>query len=280
MYDKINNNKANLDLNFIENESSFKTNKIVVKYINIKLKNHFKENKENLIYNNNININNKQQNFVYHKKNLKYVNNNKKKYYYDKNLKENLKKIMNYNNKKEVNERKKPLLDKYKNIYYSISSSHENPYEKVGNIFTISKCHFSKNKNYNSLIKPNFKRSKSCKFFNINKNKGIDRMKALEDENHYLKKMIRISEKKLKEKKKELEKILTSQNICEKDKRRKLNFSPISIVQFTKRRNKNKNGNKYLHLTNGEGEIENILQGYLEEPKEEIAPVPYSEHNK
>ena len=274
MYDKINNNKANLDLNFIENDSSFKTNKIVVKYINIKLKNHFKENKENLIYNNNININNKQQNFVYHKKNLKYVYNNKKKYYYDKNLKENLKKIMNYNNKKEVNERKKPLLDKYKNIYYSTSSSHENPCEKVGNIFTIS------NKNNNSLIKPNFKRSKSCKFFNINKNKGIDRIKVLEDENHYLKKMIRISEKKLKEKRKELEKISTSQNICERDKKRKLNFSPISIVQFTKRRNKNKNGNKYWHLTNEEGEIENILKGYLEEPKEEIAPVPYSEHNK
>ena len=84
----------------------------------------------------------------------------------------------------------------------------------------------------------------------INKNKGIYRLKALEDENYYLKKMIRISEKKLRKKKKELEKILTLQNICEKDKKRKLNFSPVSIDQFTKRRNKNKikndNGNKYL----------------------------------
>ena len=51
-------------------------------------------------------------------------------------------------------------------------------------------------------------------------------------------------------------------------------------MQFTKRRNKNKNGNKYWYLTNEEGEIENLLKGYLEEPKEEIAPVPYSEHNK
>ena len=74
MNNNINNNRTDIDLNFIEKDSIFKTNKIGIKYINIKLKNHIKENKENLIYNNIININNKQKNFIYHKKNLKYVN--------------------------------------------------------------------------------------------------------------------------------------------------------------------------------------------------------------
>ena len=94
--------------------------------------------------------------------------------------------------------------------------------------------------------------------------------------------MIRISEKKLRKKKKELEKILTLQNICEKDKKRKLNFSPISIDQFTKRRNKNKikNDNRNKYLTIEKEEIENLLKEYLEEPKEQIAPIPYSEQNK
>ena len=283
MYNNINNNRTDIDLNFIEKDSIFKTNKIGIKYINIKLKNHIKENKENLIYNNIININNKQKNFIYHKKNLKYVNNSKKNYRYDKYLKENLKKIMNYNITKEVNKRKKYLSDKYNNIYYSSSSlSPENPYKKVGNILTRNNCQFSKNNNNNSYIQQNFKRCKSCKFFNINKNKGIYRLKALEDENYYLKKMIRISEKKLRKKKKELEKILTLQNICEKDKKRKLNFSPISIDQFTKRRNKNKikNDNRNKYLTIEKEEIENLLKEYLEEPKEQIAPIPYSEQNK
>ena len=147
---------------------------------------------------------------------------------------------------------------------------------------TRNNCQFSKNNNNNSYIQQNFKRCKSCKFFNINKNKGIYRLKALEDENYYLKKMIRISEKKLRKKKKELEKILTLQNICEKDKKRKLNFSPISIDQFTKRRNKNKikNDNRNKYLTIEKEEIENLLKEYLEEPKEQIAPIPYSEQNK
>ena len=72
---------------------------------------------------------------------------------------------------------------------------------------TRNNCQFSKNNNNNnSYIQQNFKRCKSCKFFNKNKNKVIYRLKALEDENYYLKKMIRISEKKLRKKKKRVRK--------------------------------------------------------------------------
>ena len=141
---------------------------------------------------------------------------------------------MSHNNKNKTYKRKSNLITEYKTINNSSTLFPEVPYIKAGNIFFRNRCQFSKNKSINNN-KRDFQRSKSCELLNINiKNRSFDRIKELEVENYHLKKMIRISEKKLNEKKKELEKILILQNIYNQNEKRKYDISPIPNMQFKK----------------------------------------------
>jgi len=275
MYDKTNiNNKINLY--FKKTKPVFSTNKIFIQCIKVKLKKDKNENKENLIYNNS-----NRNNFIYHKKSLKYIcKGDKNKYHNDENFKVNLRKIMSHNNKNKTYKRKSNLITEYKTINNSSTLFPEVPYIKAGNIFFRNRCQFSKNKSINNN-KRDFQRSKSCELLNINiKKRSIDRIKELEVENYHLKKMIRISEKKLNEKKKELEKILILQNIYNQNEKRKYDISPIPNMQFKKYKYIIKEVNKYCHLINYIDKFDYILNDYLEEPKEQIAPIPYSINNK
>jgi len=208
-----------LYFNNIRKEPLYKNNKALIKDTNnnnsktIKeLKISFKkENKENEINNK---INKANSNLIYLKKNSKYIT---QELNYDYNLKENLKKIMSYNYKKQANRKKNQSFGENKNFSYSLSLSLGVPYRKAKNIFSRNKCRFSKNKTMTN-IKQDFKRSKRYKFYNITNTEEINKIKLIEGENHYLKKMIRISEKKLNIKTKMLEKFLKSKNQKEEKK--------------------------------------------------------------
>ena len=228
-----------------------------------------KENKENIINNRN------NPNFIYHKKNAKYIP-------YKDNLKENIKKIINYKKKERNKRNNKSFIDK-NNFSYSLSLSPGVPYRKVGNVFSRNECQFNK-KNINN-IKQSFIKSNSCKSFNISCD-DINKIKKLEGENYYLKKMIKIKEEKINKKKKLLEKLLILQNHQEyinyitpkeniskviypvnKDSKNKKDNLYNNIIKY------NYNKIKYLHS-------EEFLIGFLEEPQEQVAPIPYVSNNK
>ena len=260
-----------LYFNNIRKEPSYKNNKALIKYTNnnsktIKeLKISFKkENKENEINNK---INKANSNLIYLKKNSKYIT---QELNYDYNLKENLKKIMSYNYKKQSNRKKNQSFGEIKNFSNSLSLSLGVPYRKAKYIFSRNKCRFSKSKTMTN-IKQDFKRSKRYKFYNITNSEEINKIKLLEGENHYLKKMIRISEKKLNIKTKMLEKFLISKNQKEENKFH-INISSQNNKDINDLKNKY---NKINFLNN-----EKFLSEFLEEPKAQAAPIPYTINNK
>lgn len=270
-----------LYFNNIRKEPSYKNNKALIKYTNnnnsktIKeLKISFKkENKENEINNK---INKANSNLIYLKKNSKYIT---QELNYDYNLKENLKKIMSYNYKKQSNRKKNQSFGEIKNFSNSLSLSLGVPYRKAKYIFSRNKCRFSKNKTMTN-IKQDFKRSKRYKFYNITNTEEINKIKLIEGENHYLKKMIRISEKKLNIKTKMLEKFLKSKNQKEEKKfhtsikkiKKNINISS----QNNKDNNNSKNKYNKINFLNNE----KFLSEFLEEPKAQAAPIPYTINNK
>lgn len=268
MYNRTNYNTI-FKNNNIKEIPIFKTNKTLINYINLKLKNDIKE---NIIHNKN-NENSIKHNFIYHKKNLNYIKNeNSGKNYYNDDLIMNLKKIMNYNNKNTKNKRNKSLKNEFK---YSLSMSLGVPYRKVGKIISRNECQFSKNKKINN-IKHDLKKSKSCnllKELTLN-NKSIDEIKKLQGENYFLKKMIRLSEKKFKAKKGELEKILMLENLGDQSEERKCP-TPMEKINQIKFKEENKN----INLINA-NKIYNLIKGYLDEPKVQVAPIPYSINQK
>ena len=271
-----------LYFNNIRKEPSYKNNKALIKYTNnnnnsktIKeLKISFKkENKENEINNK---INKANSNLIYLKKNSKYIT---QELNYDYNLKENLKKIMSYNYKKQANRKKNQSFGEIKNFSHSLSLSLGVPYRKAKYIFSRNKCRFSKNKTMTN-IKQDFKRSKRYKFYNITNSEEINKIKLLEGENHYLKKMIRISEKKLNIKTMMLEKFLKSKNQKEEKKFHTSIKKIKKIINISSQNNKDINDlkNKYnkINFLNNE----KFLSEFLEEPKAQTAPIPYTIYNK
>ena len=270
-----------LYFNNIRKEPSYKNNKALIKYTNnnnsktIKeLKISFKkENKENEINNK---INKANSNLIYLKKNSKYIT---QELNYDYNLKENLKKIMSYNYKKQSNRKKNQSFGEIKNFSNSLSLSLGVPYRKAKYIFSRNKCRFSKSKTMTN-IKQDFKRSKRYKFYNITNSEEINKIKLLEGENHYLKKMIRISEKKLNIKTKMLEKFLKSKNQKEEKKFHTSIKKIKKIINISSQNNKDINDlkNKYnkINFLNNE----KFLSEFLEEPKAQAAPIPYTINNK
>ena len=259
-YDLFNTNnikELNTDKYFVEKKG--KINKEIDE-LKIMFK---KENKENIINN---------RNYIYHKKNRKYIP-------YKDNLKENIKKIINYNKNKRNN---KSFIEK-NNFSYSLSLSPGVPYRKVGNIFSRNECQFNKNKINN--IKQSLIKSNSCKFFNISCD-NINKIKQLEGENTYLKNMIKIKEEKINNKKKLLDKLLILQNHKEN-----INYqtptqqiskfiSPVNKDIKNKKDNIYNNIIKYSYNKIKYLNSEEFLLGFLEEPKEQKAPVPYSSINK
>ena len=182
-----------------------------------------------------------------------------------------------------------PTLSKEK-INCSLTS--RLPYRRVGNIFNRSECQFTKNKIKNNIELKNklFKKCKSVKYFqiySINKRNKINfnnknKIKELEDENIYLKKIILLSEKKLKMRKNQLDKLLMLQNQVE-DKNcpipmkqiKKIDYPITEIIEKQKNNikaniNKNAKNDKNENIKN---EIQ--LYDYLEEPLEQIPPKPY-----
>ena len=163
---------------------------------------------------------------------------------------------------------------------YSLSLSPGVPYRRVGNIFSRNENQFYKNKKIKN-IKSVFKKSQSYNFFNTQK------IKKLKGENHYLKKMIKISENKINLKQNILEQLLILQKQNEMD-----DNCPASIQQIQKiisplnKFIKNMKDNKDIYLINNQNrepisEIKNLFKNeelfnnFLEEPNEQKAPNPY-----
>ena len=134
-------------------------------------------------------------------------------------------------------------------------------------------------------IKQSFIGSKSCKYFNISSD-NINKIIKLEGENLYLKKMKKIYEEKINKKRKFLEKLLILQN-------EKENFNyqtPKQLISkfnsVVNKDNKNKKDNIYNGVINyNHNKInylnnEEFLIGFLEEPKQQTAPIPYSSNKK
>ena len=166
------------------------------------------------------------------------------------------------------------------------------PYRRVGNIFNRSECQFTKNKIKNNIELKNklFKKCKSVKYYQIysvNKRNKINfnnknKIKELEDENIYLKKIILLSEKKLKMRKTQLDKLLMLQNQVEDKncpvpmKQIKKIDSPITEIIEKQKKNIKANLNKNTGgIKNDNIQNEILLFDYLEEPLEQVPPKPY-----
>ena len=204
------------------------------------------DNKENKSINN-LNI----KNYIYRKKNIinniSSLNNNKKISKVD--FQNNIVSIMSYNDiKKKENKTKnnKSMILFKKSNSYSLSLSPGVPYRRVGNIFSRNENRFYKNKKIKN-IKSIFKKSQSCNFINTQK------IKKLKGENHYLKKMIKISENKINLKQNILEQLLILQKKNEMD-----DNCPASIQQIQKiisplnKFIKNMKDNKDIYLINNQ----------------------------
>ena len=142
------------------------------------------------------------------------------------------------------------------------------------------------------------KKSKDEKNYNINNEEkydndikgvkdNINKIKELEGENRYLKKMIKLSEDKLIMRENQLEKILMEQNqieerICPIPMNLEFHLSEINKKREIFNKNFKKN-NIYSNQINIKVNKQNIfkpkkVQDYMEEPLEQIAPKPYLLH--
>ena len=175
------------------------------------------------------------------------------------------------------------------------------PYRRVGNVINRSDCQFTKNKK-----KPNFdvknkllNKCKSVKYFNNytninneenpnicnkqNDNMTINTIKELEEQNNYLKRMIKISEKKLNVRQNQLKNLLIFQNqkedCCFSSKNSQFkkiySFTPMSSNQIKGNCNK-ENITKNIYNFNKQNMHKKVLiYDYFEEPLEQIPPKPF-----
>lgn len=171
----------------------------------------------------------------------------------------------------------------------NVSLTSRAPYKRVGKIFNRNECQFSKNK---KIIKNNIeiknKLLKKCKsvkyhqFYTLNNN-NEKKIKELEEQNLYLKRMIKISEKKLNMRKTQLDNLLMLQSQVEDKncpipmKKIKKIISPITEIIENKKHfntgNLNKENNNIFQLDNNKNE--ELISEDLEEPFELVPPKPY-----
>ena len=181
-------------------------------------------------------------------------------------------------------------------IRYSLSPKVPLPYNKAEIIVNKNESKLNKNKIKNNFKIKNklIKKSKDEKNYNINNEEkygndikeikeNINKIKELEGENRYLKKMIKLSEDKLIMRENQLEKILMEQNQLEE----RICPTPMNLEVHISEINKKREifdkilkNNIYNNQNNIKVNKQNFFKpkkvhDYMEEPLEQIAPKPY-----
>lgn len=174
-------------------------------------------------------------------------------------------------------------------INFSLTS--RAPYKRVGKIFNKSDCQFSKNKNkIKNNIEIKDKLLKKCNsvkhnhFYTLNNNDKKNKIKELEEQNLYLKRLIKISEKKVNMRKSQLDNLLMLQSQVE-DKNcpipmKKIEKIDSPITEIIKNKKNldigilNKENNNIFLLNNNKN-VDLINNEYLEEPFEQAPPKPF-----